>query len=105
MVKSDCDYTVGKWGVCYSDFRLYDFSKEGKGECAGIRMYIDESNAEKRIKPTYCLFKQNDNDEYFWATIVDAPEIGPKETKFLIVPSSSVPNEILQDPYMLCPKE
>lgn len=104
MTENKYDYTVGKWGVCYSDFRLYDFSKEGKGECVGVRMYIDGSNTD-HIQPTYCLFKRKDNGKYFWATIVDAPEIGPKETKFLIVPSSSLPQEILQDPYMLRPKE
>lgn len=98
-------YQHGKWDVSYSDYTTYDFSKEGKGKCLGVRMYIDGDSNNKEITPTYCLFRRNDNGKYFWATIVSAPEKGPKETKFLIVPPSALPREILQDPYMLRPKD
>lgn len=98
-------YKYGKWDVSYSDYTTYDFSKEGKGKCLGVRMYIDGNSKNKEITPTYCLFRRNDNGKYFWATIVSAPERGPKETKFLIVPPSALPQEILRDPYMLRPKD
>lgn len=60
------------------------------GHFNDIRMYV--SNAD-----TYCLMKRCDNGSYFFTQIVDAPELGEKETKFKPVKPKDVPSIILRD--------
>lgn len=90
---------VGNWDCVPSNgYEFYDIPNMGK--CVGIAMYVD-STTNKDIPPTYCLFRRGSNGKYFYATIVDAPEKGTKETKFLIVPLSDVPQEIYTDHHNL----
>ena len=84
-------FQIGKW-KCVIGGDIYEI--EGKGDCQGIRMYM---NMESKDKETYFLFKRQDNNKYFYATIVPAPEIGPKEVKFCSMPVAKVPREIRQD--------
>ena len=84
-------FQIGKW-KCVVGGDIYEI--EGKGDCQGIRMYMDMSSKDKT---TFCLFKRRDNGKFFYSTIVPAPERGPRETKFLTVPVSKVPREIRQD--------
>lgn len=84
-------FQIGKW-KCVIGGDIYEI--EGKGDCQGIRMYM---NMASKDKETYFLFRRKDNNKYFYATIVSAPEIGPKETKFSPMPVSKVPQEIRQD--------
>lgn len=81
----------GKWR-CIVSGDYYTFA--GKGKCRGLRMYLDTTS--KRT-PSYFLFQRQDNKRYFYCTIVPAPEKGPKETKFSVVPHLEVPSEILED--------
>lgn len=46
---------------------------------------------------TYCLLKRCDKGTYFFAEIVDAPELGKGETKFQPLKPSEVPRIILRD--------
>lgn len=46
---------------------------------------------------TYCLMQREDNEKYFFAEIVDAPELGEKRTKWVPVPTSNIPTMIFQD--------
>lgn len=55
-----------------------------------IRMY--SSGTE-----TYCLMKRCDNGTYFFTQIVDAPELGEKQTKFKPMKPKDVPPIILRD--------
>ena len=86
---------IGNWKCIPSNgYEFHDIPSKGK--CVGIAMYVNNTTNEK-IPPTYCLFRRGSNGKYFYATIVDAPEKGPKETKFLTVPVSNVPQEIRKD--------
>lgn len=87
-------YEVGKWGIVIACGECYKI--EDKGCCQGIRMYM---NHEKQNinNMTYCLFQRQDNEKYFYAKIVLAPELGPHQTKFLPIPLSDVPVELLLD--------
>lgn len=90
---------IGNWDCVPSNgYEFYDI--QNMGMCVGIAMYVD-CTTNKHIPPTYCLFRRGSNGKYFYATIVDAPEKGPTETKFLIVPVSDVPQEIYKDRYNL----
>lgn len=46
---------------------------------------------------TYCLMQREDNGKFFFTEIVDAPELGEKETKFTPVSVHNIPAIILQD--------
>lgn len=48
-------------------------------------------------KHTYCLLRRCKNGMYFFAEIVDAPELGNKETKFNPLVPKDVPAIILRD--------
>lgn len=86
---------IGNWDCIPSNgYEFYEIPNKGK--CVGIAMYVDNTTNEK-IPPTYCLFRRGSNGKYFYATIVDAPEKGPIETKFLTVPVSDVPQAIYKD--------
>lgn len=88
---------LGKWKCIDGIYADYDFSEFGKkGYSQDVRMYID-TTAPKDVPATYCLFRRMDNGKYFYAKIVMAPELGPNETKFLLVRRSEVPREILND--------
>jgi hypothetical protein len=88
-------HKIGNWErVPSNGYEFHDIPSKGK--CVGIAMYVDNTTNEK-IPPTYCLFRRGSNGKYFYATIVDASEKGPKETKFLTVPVSNVPQEIRKD--------
>lgn len=88
---------LGKWKCIDGIYADYDFSEFGKkGYSQDVRMYMD-TTAPKDVPATYCLFRRTDNGKYFYAKIVMAPELGPNETKFLIVRRSEVPREILND--------
>lgn len=60
------------------------------GHFNDIRMYCSEED-------TYCLMRRCDNGSYFFTQIVDAPELGEKETKFKPVKPKDVPSIILRD--------
>ena len=53
-----------------------------------IVMYFSKAN-------TYCVMQRVDNQKYFFTEIVDAPELGENETKFIPVSLSSVPSFLL----------
>lgn len=90
---------IGNWDCVPSNgYEFYDIPSKGK--CVGIAMYVDSTTNDKS-PPTYCLFRRGNNGKYFYATIVDAPEKGSKETKFLTVPVSDVPQEIYKDRHNL----
>lgn len=55
-----------------------------------IRMYDS-------AKDTYCLMRRRKNGMYFFTKIVDAPELGKDETKFIPVKQKAVPPIILRD--------
>jgi len=46
---------------------------------------------------TYCLMQREDNGKFFYTEIVDAPELGEKETKFIPVSISDIPVQIHHD--------
>lgn len=46
---------------------------------------------------TYCLMQREDNGKFFYTEIVDAPELGEKETKFIPVSISDIPAQIHHD--------
>lgn len=90
------EYQLGKY-KCVDGYAEY-YNIEEKGLCRGIRMYMDMSSKDKT---TYCLFQRADNKKFFYCEIVPAPEKGPKETKFLPLPLSKVPQSVRQDfPYL-----
>lgn len=94
-ILSVAPHKIGNWErVPSNGYEFHDIPSKGK--CVGIAMYVNNTTNEK-IPPTYCLFRRGSNGKYFYATIVDAPEKGPKETKFLTVPVSNVPQEIRKD--------
>ena len=55
-----------------------------------IRMYDSDDD-------TYCLMRRCKNGMYFFTKIVDAPELGKDETKFIPVKAKDVPSVILRD--------
>ena len=55
-----------------------------------IRMYDSDDD-------TYCLMRRYENGMYFFTKIVDAPELGKDETKFVPVKAKDVPSVILRD--------
>lgn len=86
---------LGKWKCIDGIYADYDFSEFGKKDyCQDVRMYMD-TTAPKDVPATYCLFRRIDNGKYFYAKIVMAPELGPNETKFLLMRRSEVPWKIL----------
>ena len=60
------------------------------GHFNDIRMYSSDEE-------TYCLMRRCNNGAYFFTKIVDAPELGEKETKFVPVKPKDVPPIILRD--------
>lgn len=60
------------------------------GHFNDIRMYVSNTD-------TYCLMKRCDNGTYFFTRIVDAPELGEKQTKFKPMNPKDVPPIILRD--------
>lgn len=86
------EYQFGQYKCVDGYAEYYNIGK--KGLCKGIRMYMDMSSKDKT---TYCLFQRADNKKFFYCEIVPAPERGPKETKFLPLPLSKVPQLVRQD--------
>lgn len=62
-----------------------------------VRLYYSPSH-------TYCLLRREDNGTLFFAEIIDAPEIGKNDTKFVPRKPSEVPNVILRDAQSLLRK-
>ena len=94
-ILSVASHKIGNWErVPSNGYEFHDIPSKGK--CVGIAMYVDNTTNET-IPPTYCLFRRGSNGKYFYATIIGAPEKGTKETKFLTVPVSNVPQEIRKD--------
>lgn len=87
-------FEIGKWGIVVGNKECYQI--EDKGCCKGVRMYMDHT-AHDFNKETYCLFLRIDTMKFFYANIVLAPELGPHQTKFLPIPLSEVPMDLLLD--------
>lgn len=62
-----------------------------------VRLYYSPSH-------TYCLLRREDNGTLFFAEIIDAPEIGKNETKYVPRKPSEVPTIILRDAQSLLRK-
>lgn len=86
-----CDYKLGPYECVYGTFRkLLPDSLPQFGWLNDIMMYFSPSQ-------TYCLFRQDKSHKYFFTKIVDAPELGKDETKFVLVKPKDVPSLILRD--------
>lgn len=85
--KDDCkaDGKLGPYEYLRGGFRtIYPRNLRQFGGLNDIMMFFHPSQ-------TYCLMRREDNDTYLFLTIVDAPERGEKETKFMPVKPKDVP--------------
>lgn len=92
IILEQSEFQFGQY-KCIDGYAEY-YNIGEKGLCKGIRMYMDMYSEDKT---TYCLFQRADNKKFFYCEIVPAPEKGPKETKFLPLPLSKVPQSVRQD--------
>ena len=82
---------VGKYEVIDGDSLEHEADSITQfGHFNDIRMYTSDEE-------TYCLMRRCNNGTYFFTKIVDAPELGEKETKFVPVKPKDVPPIILRD--------